>query len=767
MAKSKTDKRRQKAISSLNRLLENEKIRGTTREIIIKKLIARLSDNTFRIAIVGEFSSGKSTFLNALIGKDILKHGTLETTATITEIENTPHTKAEKCDIFFRDGRVVSDEPLEKLESYTAVSSKIFDVAKEIRKVVIKCHIFDSDASVVFIDTPGLNGVADKHREQTIEQIEKAHACVYLIQARGLSKSDIDFLCHEVGTYQNSFLFVQNFIDELSSLEGESLNKKLEEQEKIIKEHIKQFIPNINYKIVGVSSKEALLAKDKSITTHDSLELNDDIRRELLEKSNIVNVINILHQLVEDNIKSATQERDTYEAAINVLRNIQQSFTDRYNELNKLEHSNNNIHKINNLITRFHDNKHKNEQQLEAFIINETEVINDRCNTKINDYIVNLKNSLCEKIDDCIDFTQLSNYMDKNVKSDLNNSIKPLRDDLREIINIGFENIVALAVLRIQQYTSILDEKDIKKANFNELELDDIDYRHDENALEENKKKVAKIKKDIEDKKREIDNINAKEVMTKQEIENNQRLKKAKKSNYQRNILELGNRPAAKEWTTTETKTRERKGFWGGIANIFLGDEEYEVEVKHFDTSNQEAWDRNKARIESDFAKTNSDLKRKEYTLQNKLNEYMFSRKFLEDEIQQNRQSVDTILRLIKEKEERIRIEKEKALSEAIRNAKRQAKQQIDVYLEDGLKPSLRNVCRKQLDKSKNGNVKEYIMRIYHESCKSRLNELNHLLANNDLDSNCKSWMRSATVLGEAISILEEVRGGTVNVVKN
>ena len=253
MAKSKTDKRRQKAISSLNRLLENEKIRGTTREIIIKKLIARLSDNTFRIAIVGEFSSGKSTFLNALIGKDILKHGTLETTATITEIENTPHTKAEKCDIFFRDGRVVSDEPLEKLESYTAVSSKICDVAKEIRKVVIKCHIFDSDASVVFIDTPGLNGVADKHREQTIEQIEKAHACVYLIQARGLSKSDIDFLCHEVGTYQNSFLFVQNFIDELSSLEGESLNKKLEEQEKIIKEHIKQFIPNINYKIVGVS----------------------------------------------------------------------------------------------------------------------------------------------------------------------------------------------------------------------------------------------------------------------------------------------------------------------------------------------------------------------------------------------------------------------------------------------------------------------------------------------------------------------------------
>ena len=51
-------------------------------------VIQRLQDTSFRIAIVGEFSSGKSTFINALIGKDILKHGVQETTATITEIVN-------------------------------------------------------------------------------------------------------------------------------------------------------------------------------------------------------------------------------------------------------------------------------------------------------------------------------------------------------------------------------------------------------------------------------------------------------------------------------------------------------------------------------------------------------------------------------------------------------------------------------------------------------------------------------------------------------
>lgn len=42
----------------------------------------------FRIALVGEFSTGKSTFINALIGRDLLLHATEEVTATITNIHN-------------------------------------------------------------------------------------------------------------------------------------------------------------------------------------------------------------------------------------------------------------------------------------------------------------------------------------------------------------------------------------------------------------------------------------------------------------------------------------------------------------------------------------------------------------------------------------------------------------------------------------------------------------------------------------------------------
>ena len=40
----------------------------------LEKLKNRVQDDTFRIAVVGEFSSGKSTFINAILGKDLLSH---------------------------------------------------------------------------------------------------------------------------------------------------------------------------------------------------------------------------------------------------------------------------------------------------------------------------------------------------------------------------------------------------------------------------------------------------------------------------------------------------------------------------------------------------------------------------------------------------------------------------------------------------------------------------------------------------------------------
>lgn len=160
-------------IKNIDFILQNKSLQAN-----FDNVLKRLKTNTFKLAVVGEFSSGKSTFLNALIGKDILKHGAQETTATITEIQNlSKGERQETFDVYYIDNKVEEDIPIDKLIEYTSTVSKIHNVAQEIKKVVIKTKMFDQNADICLIDTPGLNGIADNHREQTIELIENSHAC--------------------------------------------------------------------------------------------------------------------------------------------------------------------------------------------------------------------------------------------------------------------------------------------------------------------------------------------------------------------------------------------------------------------------------------------------------------------------------------------------------------------------------------------------------------------------------------------------------------
>ena len=109
------------AIKLIQKIIENKYIvENNLYHDIFKKIIKRLEDKTFKLAVVGEFSSGKSTFLNALIGKDILKHGAQETTATITEIKN-EKLKDDKIifDVLYSNGAVEENIDIEKLKDYT------------------------------------------------------------------------------------------------------------------------------------------------------------------------------------------------------------------------------------------------------------------------------------------------------------------------------------------------------------------------------------------------------------------------------------------------------------------------------------------------------------------------------------------------------------------------------------------------------------------------------------------------------------------------
>ena len=246
----------------------------------------RYEDKNFKIAVVGEFSSGKSTFINALIGKDLLKHATLETTATVTYIHNVDQDT--KISVSYTDGRVIEYKDYSFIQDTTTTLSNE-DVVNNIDYVDIYVKFSDVDDDFTIVDTPGLNGTADKHREKTIEEIKKSHACIYILQKNGITDSDREFL-RFLFNYQKNFIFVQNFIDELRESEGETIEKKIDSVKYDIENIIKLQNNEIEYNIVGISALKAVAGKDKNVNKlyeNDLVELTDETREKHLNDSNI------------------------------------------------------------------------------------------------------------------------------------------------------------------------------------------------------------------------------------------------------------------------------------------------------------------------------------------------------------------------------------------------------------------------------------------------------------------------------------------------
>ena len=61
-------------------------VKGTSENEDIDVLLRRTKDTSFKVLVMGRFSSGKSAFINVLLGEKLLPEGAMPMTALITEI---------------------------------------------------------------------------------------------------------------------------------------------------------------------------------------------------------------------------------------------------------------------------------------------------------------------------------------------------------------------------------------------------------------------------------------------------------------------------------------------------------------------------------------------------------------------------------------------------------------------------------------------------------------------------------------------------------
>ena len=175
---------------------EKQNILSNLRELVNFPFLA----NKKVVAIGGAFSSGKSRFLNTLIGKQILPVGNKPTTAVPTFLTN-----GEDLSILtfnaFDNIQPVSVQELERLShSMTAQNSSV-ELSTFIKEVQVKTPDIPWK-NIALLDTPGYSKTESGRSNDTDDyaiaqrQIDSADHLIWVVSAQAgtINASDIDFL---------------------------------------------------------------------------------------------------------------------------------------------------------------------------------------------------------------------------------------------------------------------------------------------------------------------------------------------------------------------------------------------------------------------------------------------------------------------------------------------------------------------------------------------------------------------------------------------
>jgi len=590
-----------------------------------KELKSQLDNQEFRITVVGEFSSGKSTFINALIGQDILLHGLSETTATVTYIHcvKKDNHKINQIEVHFtqpnKKPKILDlDQNKESLKQYTTTFSNTVDVVSEIDAVHFYLNIEGIEDNVVFIDTPGLNGVAAGHREVTINEIQKAHASICLFQLRGLTDSELEFL-QLVFKYQNSTMFVMNHIDGLNEREDRTYQEQLEFFHKQLQESLG--IPlgiEINKQAVfGLSSLKALVANDHSIKRiyeTDQADISLEERKGMWEDSYFAPFQNYLWDNVLKQQKDGLLKRSIGERFDIVLSALQQEIDAKIAILNA-DVDDNDLLKIDEHLEKIEQNKEKNSQKIQNFIDNRQRELVKDFKTEIGTSFEGVVSELTNKINTENDFDHFYQQLNDNAYGNaLTHQLITLKTGYKNSLENVLHATYQEATERTESFTPNISVS--KKHKIKIKHNIDTDFSPT-NLVSSQKKLNNEISKIKQSKKKLSTQKNHTEIKTLKTQINNER-SHARVIENKRKTAEksLGVQPTIQTRQESYTSYEARGGM--GILDFLLGDKEVTRYRDVKDSSQRDAWLKKKSALNKQFSQQRLDTEMRLRQLQSR-----------------------------------------------------------------------------------------------------------------------------------------------------
>ena len=257
-----------------------------------------MKNRVFSVGVMGEFRRGKSTVINALLGRDIVPSDIVPTSATLNYIR---WDAAPRADIIFKDG-TSKEVPVDDLSKYiTKITKESEEIAATVDRSVVYYPCPFCQNGVEIVDTPGLND--DERMTAISEQVIPTLDAIImvLVPDSPFSQSEAEFVRTKVMTSDlGRIIFVVNKIDNIRPKERPRLLAH-------IKEKIEASVLAKMAEMYGEDSREYQDAQTKiggirlyPISARDALEGKLDNDYELLEKSGMPDFEAVLSKLLTE-----------------------------------------------------------------------------------------------------------------------------------------------------------------------------------------------------------------------------------------------------------------------------------------------------------------------------------------------------------------------------------------------------------------------------------------------------------------------------------
>lgn len=207
----------QEILESIALLARSAGERGSQSMVLrLEDLERKLRADHFHIVVMGQFKRGKTTFINSLLGEEILPSSVIPLTSVNTLLR---YGEAPMAEIHYLDGRSERIQVRDIASFVTEKENPENRLGVKAAEVLVPSPYLRD--GVCFVDTPGV-GSTFLHNDQTAySYLAHADAVIFMISADPpVSRSELDFL-HDIRAFVGKVFFVQNKIDYLDPEERE------------------------------------------------------------------------------------------------------------------------------------------------------------------------------------------------------------------------------------------------------------------------------------------------------------------------------------------------------------------------------------------------------------------------------------------------------------------------------------------------------------------------------------------------------------------